>query len=180
MHRLFLALRPPPAIRARLAATMTGVPAARWQEDEQLHLTIRYVGEVDRRMAEDIAVAMGQVHAPAIEVALASVGAFDKRGRIDALWAGVVPHEALAALHRKVDHALVRLGLAPEGRAYLPHITIARLSRTAGFGPEIEQWQAAHAGLSSPMFRFDHLILFESILAADGARYETIERWRLE
>ena len=54
MHRLFVALRPPPAVRAALAATMDGVPRARWQDDEQIHLTIRYIGEVDRRVAEDV------------------------------------------------------------------------------------------------------------------------------
>jgi 2'-5' RNA ligase len=179
MHRLFVALRPPPPVRAALAATMDGVAQARWQDDEQLHLTLRYIGEVDRRMAEDIAVALGHLHGSAIEVALAGVGAFDKKGRTDALWAGVAPHEALAALHRKIDHALVRLGLPPEGRAYLPHITLARLSRSAGFGPEIDRWRAAHAGLASPPFRFEHLTLFESRLGGEGARYEVVERWRL-
>jgi 2'-5' RNA ligase len=180
MHRLFVALRPPPPIRALLASTMAGVPAARWQDDAQLHLTSRYIGEVDRRMAEDIAVALAQVHAPAIDIALAGVGAFDKRGRVDALWAGVTPHDTLRALHRKVDHALVRLGLPPEGRAYLPHVTLARLSRTAGFGPEVDRWQATHAALASPVFQLDHLVLFESHLLSDGAQYETIGRWRLE
>jgi RNA 2',3'-cyclic 3'-phosphodiesterase len=180
MHRLFVALRPPPLIRTLLAATMAGVPAARWQDDAQLHLTSRYIGEVDRRTAEDIAVALAQVHAAPIDIALCGVGAFDKRGRVDALWAGVTPHEALRALHRKVDHALVRLGLPPERRAYLPHVTLARLSRTAGLGPEIDRWQATHAALTSPVFRLDHLVLFESNLLSDGAQYETIGRWRLE
>jgi 2'-5' RNA ligase len=180
MHRLFVALRPPPAVRAALAATMDGVPQARWQNDEQLHLTVRYIGEVDGRMGEEIALALGQVRAAPIEVALSGVGAFDKKGRIDALWAGAAPHDALAALHRKVDRALVRLGLPPEGRAYLPHITLARISRGAGFGPEIERWRAAHAGLTSPIFRIEHLTLFESHLGGEGARYEVVERWRLD
>src|SRR3954470_7895666 len=105
MHRLFIALRPPPAVRAAVSATMDGLPQARWQDDDQLHLTVRYIGEVDGRMAEDVVLAMGQVHAAPIDVALSGVGAFDKKGRVDALWAGVAPHDALAALHRKVDHA---------------------------------------------------------------------------
>jgi 2'-5' RNA ligase len=180
MHRLFVALRPPPPVRAALAATMDGVPQARWQHDEQLHLTVRYIGEVDGRMGEEIALALGQIHVAPIDIALSGVGAFDKKGRTDALWAGVAPHDALSALHRKVDHALVRLGLPPEGRAYLPHITLARISRSAGFGPEVERWQATHAGLASPAFRIEHLTLFESHLLGEGARYEVIERWRLE
>ena len=180
MHRLFVALRPPPAIRHDLAALMGGVSGARWQDDEQLHLTLRFIGEVDRRMGEDIALSLGQVRAAAITVALAGVGAFDKDGRVNALWAGVTPHDALAALHRKIDHALVRTGLAPEGRAFLPHITVARLPRSMGQGAELERWLAAHGGLTSEPFTLDHLYLYESSLGSGGPRYEAIERWALD
>ena len=96
-----------------------------------------------------------------------------------ALWAGVAPHDALAALHRKVDRALVRAGFAAEGRAYLPHITLARLPRSAGSAPEIASWRAYHAGLASAPFSLDHLYLFESHLGGEGARYEAIGRWTL-
>ena len=68
MHRLFVALRPPPAIRARLLAAMGGVPGARWQDDDQLHLTLRFIGEVDRPVAEDIAAALGTIHAPPLDI----------------------------------------------------------------------------------------------------------------
>ena len=180
MHRLFVALRPPPDIRRRLTDPMGGVPRARWQDDEQLHVTIRYIGEVDRPMAEDVALALGQVHAVSPRVTLAGVGAFDKKGRVDALWAGIAPHDALARLHKKVDQALVRLGLAPEGRAYLPHVTLARIPRSAGVRLAIDRWLADHAPLSSEPFEFGHLILYESQLTGDGARYEAVARWPLD
>jgi 2'-5' RNA ligase len=157
---------------------MGGVGAARWQDDAQLHLTIRYIGEVDRRMAEEVAVALGHVHGGAAEVAISGVGAFERRGHVDALWAGVTPHDALTALHRKVDHALVRIGLPAEARAYLPHITLARLPRSAA-PQEIAVWQAREAALASDVFRCDHLILFESTLGSEGAAYETVARWPL-
>ncbi|MGT2515254.1 RNA 2',3'-cyclic phosphodiesterase [Sphingomonas panni] len=114
MHRLFIALRPPLPMRRKLLDIMDGVEGARWQDDEQLHLTIRYVGAVERPIAEDIAVALQAVHAPALDLALAGVGRFDTGSRGRALWAGVTPHDAVAALHRKVDHALVRAGLPPK------------------------------------------------------------------
>jgi 2'-5' RNA ligase len=179
MHRLFAALRPPPAIRALLAATNGGVAHARWQDDDQIHLTVRYIGEVERPVAEEVALALGQIRAPAPTVTLAGVGAFGKHGRIDALWAGVAPHDTLAALHRKVDQALVRIGLDPERRAYLPHVTLARLPRSAGVDPAIEQWRARHAALSSDPFNLDALILYESRLGRDGASYDAIARYRL-
>lgn len=180
MHRLFVALRPPLAIREALAAVQGRVPHARWQEDDQLHLTVRYIGEVERPVAEDVALALGQIHASAPTVALAGVGAFDKQKRVDALWAGVAPHDALAALHKKVDQALVRIGLDPERRAYMPHITLARLPRSAGTGPAIEQWRARNAALSSDPFTFDALILYESRLGRDGARYQAVTRFPMD
>lgn len=179
MHRLFVGLRPPPAIRALLLTAMGGVGGARWQDDGQLHLTLRFVGEVGRREAEDIADALGRIRAAPIEVAIAGVGRFEKQGRTDALWAGVRPHDALAALHRKVDHAIVRAGLPPEGRAYLPHITLARLPRSQGASVEIDAFLARQAGLASGPFTFDYLTLFESELASEGARYHSIARWPL-
>jgi 2'-5' RNA ligase len=169
MIRLFIALRPPLPIRETLLDIMEGVPAARWQDDDQLHITLRFIGEVERPVAEDIAVALGQVIAPMPNVALASVGRFATRGRTD----------ALAALHRKVDQACVRAGLAPEHRAYLPHITLARLSRSAGGTPAVDGWLAAHAGLASTPFPLTHLVLYQSLLGRDGAAYEPVARWAL-
>ncbi|HEU0067610.1 MAG TPA: RNA 2',3'-cyclic phosphodiesterase [Sphingomonas sp.] len=177
--RLFVGLRPPPAIRDQLLDTMDGVPPARWQDEEQLHVTLRFVGEIERPAAEDLAAALANVHAPAPAVALAGVGGFAHKGRTDTLWAALDPHDALAALHRKVDHACVGVGLPPERRAYLPHITLARLPRSAGADPSIAGWIGRHAGLASAAFTLPHLILYRSTLHADGAAYEALARWPL-
>ncbi|MFD1035252.1 RNA 2',3'-cyclic phosphodiesterase [Sphingomonas hankookensis] len=176
MHRLFVALRPPPAMRDALVDVMDGIDAARWQDDEQLHVTLRYIGEVERPVAEDIAVALQAVRAPALDLALSGVGRFDTGSRGRALWAGVTPHDAVAALHRKVDHALLRIGLPPEGRAYLPHITLARLNRASG---PTDGFLGRHAGLTSPAMRFDHFVLVESHLGKGGAWYEPVARYPL-
>lgn len=176
MHRLFVALRPPRAIRDRLLAMMGGVPGARWQDDSQLHLTIRYIGEVDSRIAEDAAVAIEAVRHPLAELRIAGCGMFETRGRANALWAGVAPRDPLAALHRKVDQALVRVGLQPEHRAYLPHITLARMAGSAG---PVEPWLAEHAALASEAFTVDHMILYESRLGHGGASYEPVARYPL-
>ena len=180
MYRLFVALRPQPTIRELLAKVQHGVSQARWQDDAQLHLTVRYIGEVERPLAEDIPLALGRLRARAPRIALAGIGALGKRGRIDTLWAGVTPHDALAALHKKVDQALVQLGLEPERRAYLPHITLARMPRSAGSGPPVELWQARHAALASPPFVLDALILYESRLGRDGPSYEPVVRRALD
>lgn len=179
MLRLFVALRPPRAIRESLIAAMGGVPHARWQDDEQLHCTLRFLGEVDRPQAEDVAAALGSIHAPAPVVRIAGVGRFEHKGRTDTLWAGLAPHDALRHLARKVDQACVRAGLTPERRAYLPHITLARLPRSAGMAPEIEGWLAVHAGLASADFACPHIVLYQSHLGHGGASYEPVARWPL-
>ncbi|WP_343519720.1 RNA 2',3'-cyclic phosphodiesterase [Sphingomonas sp.] len=176
MHRLFVALRPPRAIRERLLGLIGGVPGARWQDDDQLHLTLRFVGEVGMHQAEDVATALGSVrHAP-LELRLAGCGMFDSRGRPNALWAGVTPREPLAALHRKVDQAIVRAGLEPERRAYLPHITLARLPGSAG---PVDRWLADHAALASAPFVVEAMTLYESRLGTSGASYEPVARYPL-
>ncbi len=175
MHRLFVAIRPPEPIRAQLLAIMGGVPGARWQEEDQLHLTLRFVGEVDRHQAEDLAAALGSLYHPPFEIALSGVGRFERRGK-GALWAGFTPHDQLKSLHKKVDQTCLRVGLPAESRAYLPHLTLARTSRATGpVEPFIQRW----AGLSSAPFGVNDIRLYESRLGSEGASYTTVARYPL-
>ncbi len=176
MHRLFVAIRPPSAIRARLLAAMGGISGARWQSEDQLHLTLRFIGEVDRHRAGDVHAALGAIHQPCFEIALNGIGAFDRRGWPDAVWAGVTPHEPLKALHNKVDAALTRVGIEPDQRAFLPHVTLARLKRSSG---PVGNLLESVGGLASPPFAIDHFALFESDLTPDGAVYSIVERYKL-
>ncbi|MBR0553776.1 RNA 2',3'-cyclic phosphodiesterase [Stakelama marina] len=177
MHRLFVALRPPSEMRDTLLAAMGGIENARWQSAEQLHCTLRFIGDVDRPVAEDVEAALGSVRFPGLDLALSGVGAFGADGRRKAVWAGVSPHDQITKLHKKIDQALVRAGLAPERRAYLPHITLARLNRSSG---AIDRFLADQARLASPPYRFTHFLLFRSTLGSDGATYEAIARYALE
>ncbi len=175
MHRLFVAIRPPREIRERLLSTMGGVQNARWQSDDQLHLTLRFIGEVDRHQAEDIAATLGSIRQAAFRICLSGVGSFGRNGK-GAVWAGVAPHQELKALHKKIDQSLVRVGVQPENRAYHPHITVARLGRSSGaVEPYIERW----AGLTSDAFPVDRICLYESSLGSEGALYRVVERYRL-
>lgn len=176
MHRLFVAIEPPEPIKDQLLGLMEGVAGARWQSDSQLHLTLRFIGEVDGAQAEDAALALSAVRHPGFAVQLSGVGAFEKRGRADTLWVGVTPAAPLKTLHDKVDRALAGAGVAPDGRAYLPHITIARLNGgTGGIGP----FMAAHGGVTSAPWPVTEIVLFESHLGRAGAHYEPVARYPL-
>jgi 2'-5' RNA ligase len=176
MHRLFAAIRPPQHIRAQLLAVMGGVSGARWQSDDQLHLTLRFIGEVEGHVAEDIAAALASVHHPRFEIALSRIGSFKRRGQLEVLWAGVTSHDELKPLHKKVDQACQRAGLRPEGRAYSPHITLARLKRGAG---SISSFVETSCGLESQPFAVDNFCLYESQLTPEGAVYTIVERYPL-
>ena len=176
-HRLFVALRPPRSIRDLLRAAMHGISAARWQDDDQLHLTLRFIGEVDRHRAEDIAAALGALHAPAITARIAGVGLFDRRGAPHMIWAGVEPLAQLAALQRKIDQLLARVGVEAETRAFMPHVTLARLNRSAG---PVAPFLALHSDLASAPFVFDHVILYESEMGHGGSRYHPVARYPLD
>lgn len=175
MHRLFVALRPPLPMRKALLAAMGDIPGARWQRDDQLHLTLRFIGDVDRHVAEDVAAALGTLSHPPLILRLDGIGCFDRRGQIDTIWAGVTPHDQLRTLNATVTRALTRSGIAPEQRAFVPHITLARFSRGAfpAALPMRHLWPPAVEA------RFDHVLLYESELGSDGASYSVIERYPL-
>ena len=170
MHRLFVAIRPPEPIRDLLIDAMDDSPEFRWQDDEQLHLTLRFIGEVERPMAEDLAAALGRLHAPRFDIRIKGVGRFDQRNS-GALWAGVEPRDPLAVLAAKVERVCLSVGLEPERRAYHPHVTLARWS---GGKPRLDAWLDQHSGLRSQPWTSREFILYESHLGQSGAHYEPI------
>lgn len=176
MHRLFVALRPPKETRSALLGLMGGVPGARWQDDDQLHLTLSFIGEADRHQAEDIADTLSAIDRPRPTIALQGAGAFDHKGQVHSLWAGIAPDDALHQLHDRINRALIAAGIRPEQRAFKPHVTLARLGKQAG---PVEPFLARIAGLSGPPITLDAFFLFESRLGHNGARYEAVARYPL-
>jgi 2'-5' RNA ligase len=169
MHRLFVAIRPPEPIRDTLLDAMDDSPDFRWQADEQLHLTLRFVGEVDRPTGEDLASALAKVRAQPFEVRLVGTGRFEARNA-GALWAGAEPKAPLAALAAKVERACITVGLPPERRAFHPHVTLARWKGRRGY--EVQRFLERHAGFATDPFTVDAFSLFESHLSRHGAHYE--------
>jgi len=176
MHRLFVALRPPEPIRDFLLDAMDDSADFRWQDDEQLHVTLRFVGEVERPVADDLADALGRIRSEKLDLRIAGVGRFEQRSA-GALWAGVEPKAPLAALAAKVERVCQSVGLEPERRTFHPHITLARWNgrRTR----EVQDFLERRASLASPPFGVDCFILFESRLSRHGAHYEATETYRL-
>jgi 2'-5' RNA ligase len=169
MIRLFVGLPLPETVRERLGMLASGVPGARWVPFENLHLTLRFIGEVDGPTAGQLAEALDRIEAEAFDLALAGVGCFASRRRARVLWAAAEPEPALAHLYEKVESALVRAGCAPEGRKFKAHVTLARLkdSPRGRVGPWVEANNLFRAG----PFRADAFVLFSSTLGREGSVY---------
>ena len=176
MHRLFAAIRPPEEVRDLLIDAMDDSPELRWVGDEQLHLTLRFVGEVERPVANDLAAALAQVRAELLELRLTGVGRFDQRNG-GAVWAGVEPKAPVAALAARIERVCQQVGLAPERRAFHPHITLARWKGRSSRAADAFIERAR--GLSSAPFTVGRFILFESQLSRHGPHYEAVATYRL-
>jgi 2'-5' RNA ligase len=177
MHRLFVAIRPPEAIRDLLIDAMDDSADFRWQNDEQVHLTLRFIGEVERPVAEDLAAALSKIRAEPFQLRIAGVGRFEQRNS-GAFWAGVEPRAPVAALAAKVERACQQTGLEPERRAFHPHITLARWKgrRTRELADCLER----NGSLKSELFEVTEFILFESQLSRHGAHYQEMASYPLQ
>ena len=168
MQRLFAALSIPDSVAQAMALVQHGVPGARWQTREQLHLTLRFIGEVDGRDAAALDDALARIEAPRFTLEPHGVGQFGNK-HPHALWAGVRPNEALLHLQRKVETAVQRVGLDPDRSKYLPHVTLARLSRP-NVG-RVMDYLTDHALFTAPPFEVEEFVLYSSVLTSDGSIY---------
>ena len=176
-HRLFVGIRPPSFIRDALIDLMDGVDNARWQDDDQLHLTLRYIGEVDTHLADDLAERLGAVDQPAFDLRIEGTGIFERKGTAHTLWAGIAPSPELVRHQQRIERICVTAGLEPEHRKYHPHITLARLNQSSG---PLAPFCARTAGLALGPWSVDSYILYESTLHPEGSLYEPVVRYPLE
>ena len=176
MPRLFIGLTPPRVVRDALLTATGGVEGVRWQSEAQLHLTLRFVGDVPAPEAEDLAAELGRVRAAPFTLHLAGAGHFERKGREHTLWVGIAPSPELVALHAKVERVCQHVGLEPEPRKFAPHVTLARLPASAG---PIGGWLAEHGAFTAPPWPVSEFALIESTLGSGGSHYEPAVTYRL-
>ena len=139
---------------------------------ENLHITLRFIGEVDEDVAEDLAGALSRVSATPFEITLKDLGTFGEPPH--ALWAGVKvePDGALAALQANIESALVRKGLEPEHRKYAPHVTLAYCKKSPV--NRVAQYLEGGADLNLAPFKVTGFSIFQSHLRPEGAEYSRV------
>jgi 2'-5' RNA ligase len=176
--RLFIGIGLPEMIQQRLGLLSAGLFGARWVEPRNMHVTLRFIGEVSRGEAEDIDAALAAIRCPAFDLRLTGVGTFGSDRKVRQLWAGVERNEILTRLQQKVEQAVIRQGFEPEGRKFIPHVSLARFRGDPGerLGPYLE----ANNTFSAGPFTVEGFTLFESTLGGEGAHYEALQDYPLE
>lgn len=172
MPRLFVSLEIPSSVRTELAALRTAVPGARWLPEEQYHLTLAFLGEVDGPTALAVQEGLHGVRHDPFELTLSGVGHFPPKGRPRVLWAGVedaADAAEVSSLAKAVQRCLKRRGLRFEARKFAPHVTLARL-RDTPFAPVLGFVEAFATWRSEP-FPVTDFALFSSVLGRSGAQH---------
>lgn len=167
--RLFVAIGLPEEAAQALLALQGGVPGARWQTRGQLHLTLRFVGEMDGAAMNDIDETLSAIRQPPFSLHLKGVGVFGGKTP-HSLWVGVEDTAPLLRLNGKIENVCRRLGLTPDTRAFFPHITIARLKHPNR--DRLTRYLAGNALFDGPRFAATTFALYSSSPTSSGSRYD--------
>ncbi|XYD08649.1 RNA 2',3'-cyclic phosphodiesterase [Methylobacterium sp. NMS12] len=170
MPRLFTGLAVPAEIAEALKVYQGGLPGARWIEPSDFHVTLRFLGDVEATVADDVVEALSEMRArPALTVTLGGLGIFGG-DRPRALYAPVVPEAGLIDLQAEQERLVRRAGVEPERRKFTPHVTLARLRRDAT--PEATAMYLSQAPVFTPLtYTLDRVTLFSARDSTGGGPY---------
>ena len=166
--RLFVGLELPPSCKSALFGLNPHLPGLRWLPEEQFHLTLSFLGEVDPPGYDRLCQVLGSVRVPSFFLPLRGVGAFNVRSRPSVVWVGVGKgHPHLFALHRHIQDSVLSSGLEPDLKPFHPHVTVGRgngISHQA-----LQPFMRSHAETEFGLMNVTGFGLYSSVLAATGA-----------
>ena len=176
MPRLFTGIEIPRNIGERLALLRGGLPGARWIDPENYHLTLRFIGDIDMDVANEVAGALGRVRRAEFALRLDGLGSLGTR-KPHTVVARIGASPALAELQAEHERILQRLGLPAEQRKYTPHVTLARLKGATG--RDIAEYLSVRGGFLAGPFSVDRFVLFSSRNSIGGGPYIVEEAYPL-
>lgn len=177
MPRLFTALEIPRDAALSLSLLRGGLPGARWIDVENYHLTLRFIGDVEGHVADEIANGLDRVRRRPFQLQLSGVGAFGSR-KPHAVWAGVSASPELIALQAEIERICQRLGVPADPRKFMPHVTLARLRNAAP--EEVARYLSARGNFSTAPFKVSRFVLMSSRDSVGGGPYVIEEAWPLD
>src|SRR6266699_1406502 len=159
MPRLFVGLEIPREVGHTLSLLRGGLPGARWIDPENYHITLRFIGDIDDRLAHEIALLLDGVKRRSFEVRFGGLAAFGGR-KPRAIVVGVEPIQPLVELQAELERLMQRLGLEPEGRKFTPHVTLARLRDVSS--RDVAEYLSTRAMIAPLPFGVSRFVLFSS------------------
>ena len=168
MPRLFTGIEVPPEVGMALSLKRGGLFGARWIDTDNYHITLRFIGDVDAVVAHEVASMLGRVRREAFELRVDDLKSFGGR-KPRAIVATLGPAPALMELQAEHERLMQRVGLEPEGRKYIPHVSLARLRESSN--RQVADYLALRAPFRSPPFRVSRFVLFSSRASVGGGPY---------
>jgi len=168
MPRLFTGVEIPSDIGQALAMLRGGLPGARWITPDNYHLTLRFIGDVDDMISQEVALMLGRVRRAAFDLHLEGLTSFGGR-RPRAVVATVAPAQALLELQAEHERLMQRIGLEAEGRKYMPHVTLARLRDSSSL--DVAEYLSARGYFRTAPFPISRFVLFSSRNSVGGGPY---------
>jgi 2'-5' RNA ligase len=177
MPRLFTGLEIPESLGQSLGFLRGGLPGAKWIDTENHHITLRFIGDVDERTADEVAEELARVKRRRFEVRIEGVMAFGGK-QPHSLVAKVAPSTALSELQAEHERICQRLGLPAEPRRFVPHVTIARCKSVSH--EAVAEWLALRGGFSGGAFEVERFVLYSSKASRGGGPYVVEGHWDLD
>lgn len=177
-ERLFVALALPAPVRATLESQAQPLPGVTWTRPEQLHVTLRFLGDVPAAQIEPLVARLATVRVAPFVLPVEGVGAFPPNRPPHVLWIGTGSgHPRLFQLRQRVDDALLAAGLQLDLRTFHPHVTLARVTEDAAAAAQ--HWLHTHRDFAAPPFRVEAFDLYASTLHSAGAVHTLKQRFPL-
>lgn len=175
--RLFIAVPMPESVTKRLVELQQPIEGLRWQQEEKLHLTIKFLGEIDSERVIKVQDALTSVNLSEFSITLDGLGYFPKGKQPRVLWVGIEKNEPLQELYQTVESRCADLGFDPEQRSFKPHVTIGRIKGASK--SKIESFIDQHKQFHISDVPVGEFVLFESKLHPDGAKHFRKEAYSL-
>lgn len=168
MPRLFAGLEIPSEIGRSLSNLRGGLPGARWIDPENYHVTLRFIGDIDGMVANDIASTLYRINRKPFEVTLQGLSSFGGKKPREVV-ATVQPSRPLMELQAELERLMQRVGLDPEGRKFVPHVTLARLRDASN--QDVADYLSVRGYFPSQVFTASRFVLFSSRASVGGGPY---------
>lgn len=168
MPRLFTALELPHEAVMHLSLLRGGLPGARFIDPENYHLTLRFFGDIENHIADEIVSGLDRVKRRSFSFGISGLGVFGGK-KPHSIFATPTPCPELMALHEDIDRICQRLHLPPDSRKFTPHISIARLKNVTP--QSAARYLSERGGFYIPPFKLKEFVLLSSRDSIGGGPY---------